>query len=158
MKMASPLKYTEVTDKQYEQFRLIAKSHGMNITGNKDTVNYDSVGVAVTFDKEKGTLEFQAHEPFWMAPGTFSGHLHSMVAEAMARDFGQGPQPSSIRRPQDPGFEDTLSKDEETRDAAKEHNERHGHNVKEINIKETDTGHVDHGKGQHAAAHPAHHK
>lgn len=138
MKMASPLKYTDVTEKQYEQFRLIAKGHGLNITGNKDTATYDSVGIQVLYDKDKQTLEFNAHEPFWMAPGTIAGHLHTLVAEAMADRSDQQPQPESIRRAQDPG---------QISDSATEHNKANGHNVKETSHHTTEHAHP----AQHAA-------
>jgi len=83
MKVSSPLKYTDVSQAAYDQFKLIAKGHGLNITGNKDTQTYDLVGVATEYDPDKETLTFTTHPPFWMPASTISGHLHELVAEAM---------------------------------------------------------------------------
>lgn len=156
MKVSSPLKYTDVSENQYEQFRRIAKSHGLNITGSKDTENLDGIGIGVEYSKDKSELTFTCHVPVWMAEATAVGIIHTMVCEAMAQEIAQKQadaakqysqdhpaeqvrhDDAAIRRAQEPGTDE---------DAATHHNRTNGHAVKE--------------SGEHAAsraaAHPAQH-
>lgn len=84
MQNGNPLEYTNVSQDQYDQFKRIAKGKGLNITGNKDSVTYDQVGIHVDYDKDQKKLRFQTHEPFWIGEGVVAGHIHGLVAAAMS--------------------------------------------------------------------------
>lgn len=83
MKQTDPTKYTDVSHEQYDRFKALAKSHGMNISGNTDNVEFDRIPVRVDYTPEEKTLNFTITEPHWLAPGVTAGALHQIVAAAM---------------------------------------------------------------------------
>lgn len=83
MKPSGPLVYTNVSQSAFDQFKVIAKGHGLNIAGNKDNTEWDKIGVGVEFDPEKERLTFLVHNPHWLQPHVTSGALHEMVSESL---------------------------------------------------------------------------
>lgn len=83
MQPTDPTTYTEVSQEQYDRFKLFAKTKGMNISGNTDDVTFDSIPVKVLYAPEDKKLAFIIHEPHWLASGVTAGALHKIVASAM---------------------------------------------------------------------------
>lgn len=119
---ANPLKYTNVSQDEYDQFKLIAKSKGLNLSGNKDTENLDGMGVAVVYDADKKELTFTNHVPVWMLEATAIGIIHIMVCGAKA----QQDEIDAQRR---------NSETQQTQDNATRHNVAQGHRVTETHAK-----------------------
>jgi hypothetical protein len=82
MLQTDPNTYTDVSKEDFDRFKQAAKARGMNISGNKDDVEFDGIGVHVEYKDDK-TLQFLVHEPHWLAPGVTLGALHTMVQNAM---------------------------------------------------------------------------
>jgi hypothetical protein len=82
MLQTDPNTYTDVSKEDFDRFKQASKARGMNISGNKDDVEFDGIGVHVEYKDDK-TLQFLVHEPHWLAPGVTLGALHTMVQNAM---------------------------------------------------------------------------
>lgn len=83
MRATDPLHYTDVSQDDYDRFKLAAKTHGMNISGNQDNVEFDKIPVYIKYVPEAKTLQFIVHEPHWLAPAVTAGALHKLVVGAM---------------------------------------------------------------------------
>lgn len=83
MELTGPNNYTDVSQENFDRFKLLAKARGLNISGNKDDVVFDTIPVHVEYNPDAKVLTFGVHEPHWLAPGVTLGALHQMVATAM---------------------------------------------------------------------------
>ena len=86
MLIKDPSTYIEVTQEQFDRFKTIARTHGMNISGNSDNVEFDRIPVHVEYKPDAKELILIVHEPHWLAPGVTTGVLHTMVANATAKN------------------------------------------------------------------------
>src|ERR1700729_3489352 len=84
MQPAEAVRYTGVSQQQFDRFKNVAKAKGVNISGNKDQVTMDLIPLDVENDPTAKVLVFHAQEPFWVTPGAVTGALHAMVAQIMA--------------------------------------------------------------------------
>lgn len=119
MQIANPLKYTDVSQEEFDQFKLLAKGKGLNLTGNKDTEDLDGIGITTEYSPDSEELQFTVHVPIWMPEATAVGIIHLLVAGAKAQadalkaEKQGGKDAAAIRQP----------------DAADAHNAKHGHPV-----------------------------
>jgi len=79
----NPTTYTDVSKENYESFKQNAKTHGMNISGNSDNVEFDKIPVHIEYTPDEKKLQFNISEPHWLAPGVTAAALHRLVAAAV---------------------------------------------------------------------------
>jgi hypothetical protein len=83
MVQQDPTKYTDVSQEDWDRFKVAAKAKGMNISGNEDDVEFDKIAVHMKYTPEQKTLQFTCHTPHWLADGVTTGALHTILAGAM---------------------------------------------------------------------------
>lgn len=83
MRPTNPTTYTEVTKENYDTFKQNAKTHGMNISGNSDNVEFDKIPVHVEYTPEEKKLQFIITKPHWLAPGVTAAALHQLVSASV---------------------------------------------------------------------------
>lgn len=105
MRVTRPLKYTGVTQEQFDRFKRAAKTEGLVVVNDSTDVMYDGISVKTVYDKDKQVLTITAYEPFWMAPGVVSGHFHELVTRALYR-------PEEIPDPNKPNDSRTSTDDQ----------------------------------------------
>ena len=84
MQVSDPVIYNNISPAQFEFFKNLAKGNGASINGNKDDVTFDLIPVGVEYNADTKTLTLRPQQPFWLTPGTVTGALHQMVAQAAA--------------------------------------------------------------------------
>lgn len=83
MRPTDPTTYTDVSKENYDTFKQNAKTHGMNISGNRDDVEFDKIPVHIEYTPEEKKLQFTIAEPHWLAPGVTAAALHRIVSASV---------------------------------------------------------------------------
>lgn len=83
MQPTNPTTYNDVSKENFDGFKQLAKTHGMNISGNSDNVEFDHIPVHVEYTPESKVLRFTITEPHWLAPGVTAAALHRIVSAAV---------------------------------------------------------------------------
>jgi hypothetical protein len=91
MQVSDPVIYNNISPAQFDFFKNLAKGNGASINGNKDDVTFDLIPVGVEYNSDTKVLTLRPQQPFWLTPGTVTGALHQMVAQAAASN--QDPKP-----------------------------------------------------------------
>lgn len=86
MMQQDPTHYTDVSREEYDRFKVAAKTKGMNISGDKDDVEFDHIPVHIEYHEDDKTLALTSTTPFWLSDAVVVGALHALVSNAMKRD------------------------------------------------------------------------